>query len=112
MANVLHVEIITQGRAQFLILGMEETCWRLLNIYAPNHASVGARLWGEIYLAIPRDVVKWIVGGDFNMLENPQDRRGGNMLTIQGQELANWEMLVFKLRISDAWNLSNIQRAA
>ena len=91
---------------------MEETRWGILNVYAPNHASARARLWEEIYLAIPEDEIKWIVGGDFNMLEDPQDRRGGSRLTIQGQELANWERLVFKLRISDAWHLSNIQRGA
>ena len=88
-ANVLHTEIITQGRAQFFILEMEETRWGILNIYAPNHASARARLWEEIYLTTPGDENKWIVGGDFNMLEDPQDRRGGNMLTIQGQELVN-----------------------
>ena len=44
------------------------------------------------------------------MLENPQDRRGGSMATIQGLELAHWERLVFKLRLVDTWHLGNIRR--
>ncbi len=88
----------------------EESRWGLLNVYAPNHASARARLWEEIYLALPEDVENWIVGGDFNMLEDPQDRRGGSMTTIQGLELANWERLVRKLRIYDMWHLSNFHK--
>ena len=56
------------------------------------------------------DVDSWIVGGDFNMLEDPQDRRGGSMTTIQDLELAHWERLVFKLRLVDTWHLGNIRR--
>mgnify|MGYP000252850560 CR=1 FL=1 len=87
--QIVHAEIITQGRAQFLILEHGESRWGYLNVYAPNHASARARLWEEIYLSLPEDVENWIVGGDFNMLEDPQDRRGGSMITIQGLELAN-----------------------
>ena len=108
--QIVHAEIITQGMAQFLILEHEESRWGLLNVYAPNHASARARLWEEIYLSLPEDVENWIVGGDFNMLEDPQDRRGGSMITIQGLELANWERLVRKLRIYDMWHLSNFHK--
>ena len=104
-------EIITQGRAQFLILENEESRWGLLNVYAPNHASARARLWEEIYMAVPGDVGNWIVGGDFNMLEDPHDRRGGSIVTIEGLALANWERLVLKLRIFDVWHLKLSQRS-
>ena len=45
----------------------------------------------------------WCVGGDFNMLEDPLDRVGGNQTTLHGSELAAWERLCMTLRISDVW---------
>ena len=39
-------------------------------------------------------------GGDFNMLESPDDRRGGSGATIHGAELtASWEWLCLQLRV-------------
>ncbi len=108
--NILHSEVIEQGRAQFLILEHADARWGIVNVYAPNHASARAILWEKIRQALPRAVDIWIMGGDFNMLEDPQDRRGGSMITIQGQELANWERLVLGLRLSDAWHLNNIRK--
>ena len=45
-------------------------------MYAPNHASARARFWDEIADQLPRSVEHWIVGGDFNMIEDVNDRIG------------------------------------
>ena len=80
----------------------------VVNVYATNHVSACAILWERILQTLPRAVDIWIMGGYFNMMEDPQDRRSGSMITIQGQELANWERLVLGLRLYDAWHLSDI----
>ena len=41
------------------------------------------------------------------MVEEPVDRRGGRLTSIQGQELAEWERLIFHLQLSDTWHLGN-----
>ena len=33
------------------------------------------------------------MGGDFNMIETPEDRQGGNQVTVHGVELVDWERL-------------------
>ena len=41
------------------------------------------------------------------MVEDPIDRSGGSLATIQGRELAAWEKLSFKLRVLDVWHEGN-----
>ncbi len=38
------------------------------------------------------------------MVKQPNDRFGGRGHLIHGQELAAWDTLVMRLRISDSWN--------
>ena len=38
------------------------------------------------------------------MVEQPNDRFGGIGHLIHGQELAAWDTLIMRLRISDSWN--------
>lgn len=100
---VLDRGVIVPGRAQWIV--MQRGIMRLgfLNVYAPNHASARGGFWTQIADAIPH-ADAWCVGGDFNMLESLDDRRGGSGTTIHGAELAAWEGLCLRLRISDAWH--------
>ena len=75
--------------------------WGYLNIYAPNHASAKKHFWCEITNALP-NVPHCYVVGDFNMIEDPIDRKGGNVVTIHGEELAVWVHMCLKLSILDA----------
>ena len=54
----------------------------------------------ERFIMPPLD--HWCIAGDFNMLEDPIDRRGDSSITIHGHELAMSEQLVFSLQIVDA----------
>jgi hypothetical protein len=100
------------GRAQFIVLEVNNVQWGLLNIYAPNQASARAHFWDTLVSILPDSIEHWIVGGDFNMLEVPADRVGGNAITVHGRELAAWERLVFKLRILDVWYASHFSRTS
>ena len=51
----------------------------------------------QLKFLLPHTIDKWIVGGAFNMVEEPDDRRGGRLTSIHGQELAQWERLIFHL---------------
>ena len=79
--------IVVPGHAQWLLLQWEQTRVGLLNLYASNHASARATFWFQISESLPR-ANAWCVGGDFNMLETVEDRRGGSQTTVHGSELA------------------------
>ena len=79
-------------------------------MYAPNHASARARFWDEIAAQLARPVEHWIVGGDFNMIEDVNDHIGGSTTTVHGRELAAWEHFLFKTRVNDVWYLVNFSR--
>ena len=108
--NIICKEIIVPGRAQYIVIKDLQTTWGYLNIYAPNHASARKHFWYEITNALP-NVSHWCVAGDFNMIEDPLDRRGGSAATIHGEELANWERMCLKLCILDAWHMPNVYRS-
>ena len=63
-------------------------------MYAPNHALAHVEFWVQIVDSIPL-VGAWCMGGDFNMLESLDDRKGGSLTTTHGAELAAWERLCF-----------------
>ena len=75
----------------------------ILNLYAPNHESARAEFWTQIADALP-SADEWCIGGDFNMIEAPEDRCGGSQVTVHGSELAAWERLCMTLRIADVWH--------
>ena len=102
-AAILERGVIVQGCTQWIFLRWGHLRVGMLNIYAPNHASARARFWEQILEALPR-VDAWCVGGDFNMIEDMYDRRGGSLTTVHGSELASWERLCLALHIEDAWH--------
>ena len=79
---------IVPGRALLIQIEKEGHQWRVLNIYAPNHSFECAVFWDTLEEAVPTSIEHWIMGGDFNMLEDPMDRSGGSLATIQGRKLA------------------------
>jgi hypothetical protein len=84
----------------------------LINIYAPNQASAHAQFWDTLVPVLSESIEHWIIGGDFNMLEVPTDRVGGNTITVHVRELVAWERLVFKLQILDAKYTSHFSRTS
>ena len=61
-----------------------------MNLYASNSASERADLW--LSLSDYADLADcWLVGGDFNMIEDVADRLGVAGTTILGREAKCWE---------------------
>ena len=73
-----------------------------LNVYAPNQLGEMVTFWTWLSSEL-LDIENWLLGGDFNMIEMVSDRCGGGNTTVHGHELACWERLCFKLKVSDAW---------
>ena len=101
-SNVVHYEELIPGRAQSIMLEVNNDKVGFLNVYAPNSSSARASFWSELTSLCSADV-SWCVGGDFNMIERVKDRTGGSMVTVHGQELASWERFCFHLHIMDTW---------
>ena len=108
--HIVHSANLIQARAQFVVLEEKGIQWGLLNIYAPNQVVERKQFWKYIWEHIPSSVKEWIVGGDFNMVEDPNDRRGGKLVIIPGPELAEWEKFIFQMNLTDAWHLRNFSR--
>ena len=83
---VLDRGVIVLGKAHWIIMQKGSMRLGFLNVYAPNHASPRGGFWSHIAEGIPC-ADAWCVGGDFNMLESPDDRRGGCGTTIHGAKL-------------------------
>ena len=107
---IVRQEILIPGRAQVIVVKEKGVEWGLLNLYAPNHSSSHAQFWESLLLYMPNTIDHWIIGGDFNMLEDPADRTGGSFATIHGREWAAWERLIFKLRVVDVWQAENFHK--
>ena len=56
-------------------------------MYDPSHVSTRAHFWEQILEALLK-ADAWCVGGDFNMIEDMYDRRGGSLTTVHAFELA------------------------
>ena len=76
---------MSNKRAQFLIpqIGAQKT--GIINLYASNSASERDSFWISLseYVGLAD---AWLVGGDFNMIEEASDRRGGSISTITCHE--------------------------
>ena len=101
---IVEKKVLLPGKGQCVVFQDEDVIWELLNVYAPNHASTRENFWKDILNAL-LVVWHWCVAGDFNMLEDQDDRSGGSIMTIRGEELTCWERLCFTLHISDVWSM-------
>ena len=79
----------------------------IISIYAPNLPAARAKFWNTLEHAIPSIVEHWIMGDDFNMLEDTMNRNGGSSATVHGRELVAWEKLLFKMQVMDEWQDGN-----
>ena len=84
---------LSNKRAQYIVFQIGEIKWGLLNLYAPNSEAARTRFWSGILSKIPQQIDHWALVGDFNMIEDVQDRQDGSLRTICGSELRAWERL-------------------
>ena len=101
---ILQKEIIIEGRPQFMVIQFDCEKVSICNLYASNFAAERAQFWRHLRRVLTAtNISHWCLAGDFNMLEDPADRTGGRGRTIYGQELLEWEKLLFSLGITDVW---------
>jgi hypothetical protein len=76
----------TGGYAQWIKLqGVPRGNLMLLNIYAPHTSVECCALWIELLGSLPRDC-RWIFMGDWNFVEDQQDKSNNRASTIFGEE--------------------------
>ena len=84
--NMLDVGNLLLGRAQYVIINFHNKKVGFLNLYAPNYSR--ARLKMHIELDCSLQVVDhWCVVGDFNMIDDPDDKSGEGGVTKHGSKL-------------------------
>lgn len=71
-------------------------------IYAPNILTGRRHLWHIMVDALPKDC-EWIFGGDFNMIERPQDKSNDCGRGISDPEIFTWNELLNAFRIKDTF---------
>eukprot|EP00249_Psilotum_nudum_P003894 c17395_g1_i1 orf=13-462(+) len=71
----------------------------IINVYAPNNSREREELWRQIDEMI--DSGKYVIMGDFNMIEQEQDKKGGVNAAIQGAEKVSWENVKWKIGLAD-----------
>ena len=65
---------IVFGRAIWVSVIVEDRLLGFMSVYAPTEARARAVFWHDIFSALPQ-VDSWIIGGDFNNIENASDVR-------------------------------------
>ena len=104
MSIIVSTGTILNKRAQFLILQIGPQKTGIINLYATNSPSKRASFWISLseYAGLAGS---WLVGGDFNMIEEASDRRGGTISTITGREAQAWDSFCFSFGLLDLWNI-------
>ena len=75
-----------------------------MNLYAPNSTSKRACLW--LSLSNYESLMDcWLLGDDFNMTEDSNDRMGGIATTISRWEANCWNYFCFTYGLLDLWKV-------
>ena len=106
---ILSAGTVMNKRAQFLIIKIGSQKVGLMNIYAPNSMSVRAGIW--LFLVEYAGLADcWLVGGDFNMIEDASDRIGCTTTTVSGWEAKCWDSFCFAFGLLDLWKVQPFSR--
>jgi exonuclease III len=94
---------LADGRAQFItIQSPDNGSLTILNVYAPRTSNERALLWSNINQAAP-DSDHYILGGNFNHLEEAEQGISEGHRRMQRREVVAWHHLTLKLGLTDAW---------
>lgn len=107
---VIHTAAPIEGRANYVILNVNGQKVGLLNIYAPNRTGPRARFWGALADHVfPQ--ADWVVGGDFNMVEDAEDRTADfHANNIGRREEGAWGRFLQHLGIQDVFYSDEYRR--
>lgn len=105
LAPFINQEGITRcGRAVWICLDHPD--WGrlgLLGVYGPNTSEERTALWGAL-VHILDDSYRWIMQGDFNMIDHPTAQWGGTGGVASGREGRAWAQLLRKFSLLDSFS--------
>lgn len=78
----------------------------ILNVYAPNSPSERRILWDELASILPRDC-RWVLGGDWNVVEFPEDKSNSAGNILAGAERVSFHQLLVGLEVNDPFDRSS-----
>jgi exonuclease III len=98
--------VLYPGRAQYVTLNLSARLHLgIINVYGFSNTGARAMLWNHIAQVDLPDAI-WIVAGDFNNIEQAQDKQGGsNTTSISTRELEAWNKLLVRLGTRDSFHL-------
>jgi exonuclease III len=74
----------------------------IMGIYAPNNSQERTILWQEMYCEMDNSI-KWMILGNFNMVEVCSDQQGGHSKLLAGEEKVAWHCLKRKFNLIDSF---------
>jgi len=102
--------IVMEGRAQFLTLQSPNNgSFTIINIYAQRSSNDRALLWRKLSQA-DFTADHFIIGGDFNHLEDTDRRGTSGERQMHRREAASWYHMTFQYGLVDAWRLDNFKK--
>lgn len=92
------------GRALWVRLsGLPGGDIAILNIYAPNSPSERRVLWDELAATLPHDC-RWVLGGDWNVVESREDKSSVDGNVLAGTEWVSFQQLIGGLEVTDPFD--------
>ena len=92
-----------QGRAAWVVLSnIPGGNCGLINVYCPNNPMERRLLWSILPSSIPQNL-RWILGGDMNMVEKSSDKTSACSQIIGKQEKGVWETVKSDLDLEDSF---------
>jgi exonuclease III len=102
--------ILTKGRTQFVTLHLPDNSKiTVINTYAPRASRDKAPLWKKISNA-KFSADHTILGGDFNHLEEEDNKGGAGERRMHRKEAAAWHNLTLQYGLIDAWKLDSFRK--
>ena len=71
----------------------------VLNVYAPHSVQERCELWEELVRTLPTDC-RWILCGDWNVIESPHDKSSEEPRIISTRERFELDLLKVTLGVS------------
>ena len=86
------------NRVAWIVIEFNGTSFGVFSIYAPNEVKDRIILWDWLHNLAN---IPWILAGDFNMVENQDDKSGGLPFAWKHQEKFYWDRCKHKLNLFD-----------
>jgi exonuclease III len=108
--SVQHKGTFDFGQAAWAQLTVKEEDFGIVSVYAPSDSSRERTvLWHILSNQLPAD--RWIICGDFNMVELPTDTTG-TASTIHGREQDSWIILKTRFELEDVREIAHTTTGA